>query len=569
LLGLAWISGFTLLAFVAWIPFFFTENAVLASTIKKKKRFLFWLAYLTFLVWNITDTWWVMYASVGGAVLAITCNSLLMAFTYWLYLFSTQKISSNFRVLLFIPFWMGFEYFHTDWDLSWTWLTLGNVFAFKTSWVQWYEYTGVSGGSLWVLLVNCLAFLSIVEFKNYQLGRKAVLIIAVLVIVYAPIELSEYVLEHYLVHSPSTQTVKGQTVNVLVVQPSFDPYEEKFLRYDKETQKYKGIPFPEQFKQTMALLRGKIDSSTDYIVLPETYIVSQYADDDIYEDKFREHPYINFFYDSILSKFPNVTIVSGADTYYRYGKNETHQPTARKYSGGTPGDEEWYESFNSAVQIAAGKPVEVYHKSKLVPGVEMMPFPTVFGPLAELAIEMGGTSGSLGKQNEREVFAGPKGARVAPIICYESVFGEYVTEYVRKGANILFIVTNDAWWYDTPGYKQHLAYGALRAIETRRYIARSANTGISCIIDDAGEIHHPAKWYEKTVISYSVPLIDWETFYVRNGDWLSKIMSWAAVFLLLLGIFLWLRGRQTEKKKAHDKQTEKNKIMGIDRVKNS
>jgi apolipoprotein N-acyltransferase len=256
-------------------------------------------------------------------------------------------------------------------------------------------------------------------------------------------------------------------------------------------------------------------------------------------------------------------VVTGADTHYTYGADEKRLPTARKYEQSNA----YFECFNSALQLRIEKPVDVYHKSKLVPGVEMLPFPKVFGLLGSLAINMGGTTGSLGRQQEREVFEGPKGAKVGPIICYESVFGEFVTEYVKKGANVLFIITNDGWWDNTPGHKQHLAYATLRAIETRRYIARSANTGISCVIDDAGEIHHRAEWFEKTAIKYAIPLIDWETYYVKHGDYIARTLRWVALFSFLFGFYLRFRDKKHAKNKIQNKEKEKLRMRGIERMK--
>jgi len=110
--------------------------------------------------------------------------------------------------------------------------------------------------------------------------------------------------------------------------------------------------------------------------------------------------------------------------------------------------------------------ISYYHKSKLVPGVERMPFPTLFKPLESLAINLGGTMGSLGIQNERTVFySHNKKARIAPVICYESAYSDFVSDYVENGANLIFIITNDGWWENTPGHRQHLAYSRLRAIE--------------------------------------------------------------------------------------------------------
>ncbi|WP_431217736.1 nitrilase-related carbon-nitrogen hydrolase [Puia sp. P3] len=68
------------------------------------------------------------------------------------------------------------------------------------------------------------------------------------------------------------------------------------------------------------------------------------------------------------------------------------------------------------------------------------------------------------------------------------MYGEFMSRYVRNGANVVAIITNDGWWGNTPGYRQHESYARLRAIETRRWVIRSANTGVSCVISPAGEI---------------------------------------------------------------------------------
>ena len=124
-----------------------------------------------------------------------------------------------------------------------------------------------------------------------------------------------------------------------------------------------------------------------------------------------------------------------------------------------------------------------------------MPFPAIFGLLDDFAIDLGGTAGSLGMQAHPSVFRSGK-ITAAPVVCYESVYGDYVREYINQGANIICIMTNDGWWEDTPGYRQHCQYARLRAIEERRSIARSANTGISCFIDQRGEIHQATKSFE-------------------------------------------------------------------------
>ena len=119
------------------------------------------------------------------------------------------------------------------------------------------------------------------------------------------------------------------------------------------------------------------------------------------------------------------------------------------------------------------------------------------------------------------------------IICYESVYGEYCTDYIKAGAKALCVITNDAWWGDTPGYRQHLSYSCLRAIETRRDIARCANTGISGFIDQRGEILSQSGWWVPQHMEGQIHLNSAETFFVRHGDITGRVCTLAALLLLL------------------------------------
>jgi apolipoprotein N-acyltransferase len=120
------------------------------------------------------------------------------------------------------------------------------------------------------------------------------------------------------------------------------------------------------------------------------------------------------------------------------------------------------------------------------------------------------------------------------VICYESIYGDFVREYILNGADLIFIITNDGWWDDTPGYRQHLLYGRLRAIEMRRSIARSANTGISCFINQRGDILQKTGWWNKTAIKGTLNKNEEITFYARTGDTIGRVFSFLAVFLFLI-----------------------------------
>ncbi|MGZ3867314.1 MAG: apolipoprotein N-acyltransferase [Bacteroidia bacterium] len=505
LLGCAWFSPLTFLIFIGFVPLFIL-TAEVSENARRPKWAVFGYSYLSFLLWNIIVTWWTWFASPGGCVFAITVNALIMSSVYLLFFVLWRKLkTTKFRVYaiwMLIPVWLTFEYFHTNWELAWPWLSLGNVFSFQTKWIQWYEFTGVPGGSLWALVVNILVFKLLPasgENGKYKIAKAAMAL-------FLPFGLS------LCLGFLRMETSKaGQ--NVVVVQPNIDPYEEKFF-----------IAYGTQLVQVYEQLKGKINNETDYLVLPETFFTENIWENDI------ESAYsVKFLRDSLLKRFPKLQIVTGASTLYKYEAGDVYSPTARKFSDA----DAYYESFNTGLQLDNFGAMQVYHKSKLVPGVERMPYPAFFKPLEKLAIDLGGTSGSLGTQEEREVFFNKdKSVGVAPVICFESVFGEYVTDYVKKGANLIFIITNDGWWRDSPGYRHHLNYARLRAIETRKPIARCANTGISCFINEKGEISEETKWWEPAVIKAFLIPNNEQTFYTRFGDWISKI----SLGLLLLAI---------------------------------
>jgi apolipoprotein N-acyltransferase len=151
-------------------------------------------------------------------------------------------------------------------------------------------------------------------------------------------------------------------------------------------------------------------------------------------------------------------------------------------------------------------------------------------------IDLGGFVGSYGSQAERTVYAAAAGApalRPAPLICYESIYGDFVAEYVPNGATLFTLSTNDAWWLDSPGYRQLLRYGSLRCIETRRDLARAANTGYTGFINQKGDITQLVPAWVPAASRGLVHLNDEQTFYVRYGELIGRGAQGLAVLLLL------------------------------------
>lgn len=480
-------SGFPFVIFFAFVPIFI----ILEKRLTQKSTFFYSL--IAFIVWNTLTTYWIWNASPFGCVAAILVNSLLMSTVLVLTSLIRDRFDQKRAWWAFVAFWLAFEYIHHNWDLTWPWLTLGNVFSSYPSFVQWYEFTGVLGGSLWVLITNIFVF--------YTWKRKKIqlLIIPILTL---PVLWSFFCVPNMM---------KGEGVNVVMVQPNIDPYNEKF----------DGLSSIQQVKKFVELAKSKVDSTTELLIGPETAIVQG-----VWEDHFEWSPEISVL-NALIEEFPQLNIIIGATTYKMYRDSSEFTHTSRKYQ-----DSEFrYDIFNSAIFLNNSNS-DVYHKSKLVQGVEFIPFEKVIKHLDFLTIKLGGASGSLGTQAHREVFD-VNNVDVAPIICYESIFGEYVTLYVRKGARLFTIITNDGWWKNTSGYQQHLHYASLRAIECRRPIARCANTGISAFIKSDGQIVKTSQWDREDVLKACLYINDEVTFYVKYGDLIGRLSSFLSLFFIL------------------------------------
>lgn len=505
LLSAGWPSyGFAPLLFFAFVPLLLLEDKFYTKY-ELRPGLIFRYSYLTFFTWNLLTTWWVYNASFGGAILAIVFNSLFFAIVFMFYHVARKIAGLGF--LVFVSFWLTFEYVHINWELSWPWLTLGNGLAGTHSIIQWYEYTGVFGGSLWILTLNYILYHGVKMYLLKEKKKAYTAGAAALVFVLVPALISYNIYTGY--------REKSDPSNIVVVQPNIDPYNEKF----------DGMSPEQQLAKMLNLAAEKADQQTDYIVFPETALT-----ENVWEDQLNDCFSLSMMR-AFIRHLPRANMVTGLSSNKVYKTRQEVTATARKFRDA----DIYYDSFNTAMQLSNAGEVQLYHKSKLVPGVEKMPFPKLLKPLEKLAIDLGGTSGSLGIQTDRTVFFSSDKTGVAPVICYESIYGEFVSDYVKKGANLLFIITNDGWWGDTPGYKQHLAYGKLRAIETRRSIARSANTGISCFIDQRGDVYSETRWWEAVSIKGTLNKNSETTFYVRHGDYIGRILSYfALVFFILM-----------------------------------
>ncbi|MFZ1496843.1 MAG: apolipoprotein N-acyltransferase, partial [Saprospiraceae bacterium] len=421
-----------------------------------------------------------------------------------------RQLGDAIGYVAFVCFWLSWEHLHLRWELSWPWLTLGNAFAQQPNWVQWYEFTGVPGGGIWIMVANILILYGI---KNYPVIQYRFWFYAA-VFILIPIGVSYIRLSKY-------NHLTDAHHEVAIIQPNYEPHYEKFV-IDRDI----------QLQKCLRLAQSCLTPTTEYLVFPETTF------EGVLRNNIRESEPIRAL-QLFAKQYPNLNIVSGVDAYKVYNTNEPLGKAAR-YSDRR---DVYWESYNAAVQLSPNDSISFYLKSRLVPGPEIIPYRTLFFFIEPLVDKLGGSFAGLGTQAQRSVFT-YEGKKIAPVICYESIYGEYITEYIRAGAQAIFIMTNDGWWDDTAGYLQHLKFGALRAIETRRYIARAANTGTSSVILPTGEITQSTAYGSDAAFIGKIGLRNEQTFYVQYGDYLSRIAIFFTILIFGIGLSTFIRVRR-------------------------
>lgn len=490
--------GFT--ALFGFVPLLCMERVASQSGIRRVWRWHF----PAFLLWNAFTTFWVCNATVGGGIFAIAANSLQMSLIFGIFRKSSRYLRGVLPYILLAALWIAWERrYLTGGEISWPWLVLGNAFAGSTGLVQWYEFTGSLGGSLWVWASNLAIFGMMVMLSDGSWNRcgikaRAAAVTASLAVIFVPMICSAILWSGF--------REEGETLDVAILQPNIDPYN-----------KFTAMTQDRQNAILSGLAEDAMESCGDRLLLlaPETFT------GDVIVGNANESPTVRRFA-SLLSAHPGAYMLMGASTRDYIMSDERPSQTARSLS-----DDVWIESHNSAIMLDGNGVRDIYHKSKLVVGVEMIPYPAVFRPIDDM---LGGVMGRcVGQDSISLLYAGE--VPVGCAVCYESVYGEFCTGYVRAGAQLLAIITNDAWWGDTPGYRQHLRYACLRAIETRRDIARCANTGISAFINPRGEIVSRTEWYGDGILSGKVHLSGRETFFVRYGDIVGRLCVFIAVML--------------------------------------
>lgn len=502
-LFLALISGLALtlafppfrlgfLAYWALIPLFYLFE-------DKEPGEAFRWGYLAGLFISLGTIYWISWVTVPGALATLAIHPLYFGLYGMLHAFLRRRLGDVH--ILVIPFlWTSIEYLRSLGELGFPWVSLGYTQSYYLSLIQYSTYTSVFGVSFWVAAINAIVYTILRSLQN---TRRTLILVGVLVLLF----IVPWIYGRQVI--PKSDDFE-ETVRVALVQGNIDPY----VKWEKENRQL-------SFDIYEQLTFDAAAAEPDLIVWPETATPAYLRIDRTWRD------WIFALVDSL-----NIPLVTGT-------------PDVEFLPEGN------YRTYNAVFLLLPGsRDIQSYYKLHLVPFGERVPYEDQFSFIKALfqRFEMGEGNFSPGREIIVLQMPWREGKLgLGPVICFESIFPDLVRQFVAKGARLLLVVTNDAWfgkewvatklaywrprWFFgtlarwlTSGMYQHAQIAVFRAIENRISIARAANTGVSETIDPYGRVRQTLDVWRRGVLVDELSPRGETTFYSRHGDLFAKLV---------------------------------------------
>lgn len=490
LLGLAltpWSLG--LLAWIAYVP-------LLKVLMTCGRRNVAVTAVGTHLVaYVIAGHWVVLHPFATTAVISATGLVILalLAAVPWALASAAGNVNSGWRLVAVIAGVGSIEMLHLYSEIGFPWLLLGHTQSSIEPFNQIAELGGVTGISVYLLGLNVGVFLGFSERGR----RRLLAIVCSFVMVIVTAGYGSWVQIRY------DQTKVDGDRHVLVVQTALGAE----VWSDVESTERVDSLLARTLHVLHTIDRQEADSSStmkpDLIVWPETAIPpTSLTDRDM---------------ETIVDRLQTPLLSGAIEMLSRSDRGPVFANSAFLY---VPG---------------AGK-TSTYRKRRLVPFAEYVPYSSILPGLGVLSAPAGGVSGY--QPGVRAGIFTVGSMQVGVLICLESTIGQLAREATVGGAEVLIVLTQDGWWGNTFGYRQHVDVARLRAIETRRPVLQASATGISAHIGADGRVRSSLKWMQPAAALWSVQTQTANTAYLILGDWPGWLCLIMAAVLILRSTLL-------------------------------
>ncbi len=468
-----------------------------------KGRLFLILVFASMFLWNASTTYWLYNTNIGTGIAIQVVNTILFIIPWVLYHHAAKRSNKSLKYILFVSSWISVEYIQYHWLLSYPFLNLGNALSTQPHWIQFMEYTGVLGGSLWILLTN----LSLYHLFDHLLEKGITVrltpyFIESAAMISVPLVISMVIFRSY--------EEKGEEVGVLIVHPNVNCRTEKYT-----------LPQSELIDKYLDLTLKNIKSDTDFILWPETAIPDLGWFSDLSTNTDLKKVYHS------LSQFKDANLITGGILYEQSTDKDDLNVLYHEHS------KVWYRTYNAAIGLSFAKnKLQIRTKEKLVPVEETMTNSISYS-LRKVFSSLGGFRFSH-RTHDPDYFDHAKGLFSLPLICYESLYGQFTSEKMGDKRGIIFILLNEGWYKNLTGAAQFMYYSAIRAIESRRSIARSSNDGISCAINQRGQIENKIANFSPRAIKVKLKANDAETFYSMAGNYIGYLSLGLSLIVALI-----------------------------------
>lgn len=430
------------------------------------------------------------------AVPALVLLALYMALYVGLFALGARVLVENLpspAALWLVPaLWVGLDWLRGLLFSGFPWMDLGYALWGQPALIQVADLLGHHGVTFLLVLVNTLPVLLLSAGPEAG-GRGRMMLAAPVVLVVAIVAVYSVVRWQQV----EQQMAVAGRMHIGIVQGNID----QDLKWSPENQ---GKTVATYIDRTASLFAGGDGGRRPTLVVwPETALPFYPANSMFVEDLQR----LNTRFDMAL--------LTGAPWYEVVDREKKE-----------------YDYYNSAVLIApTGEFIDRYSKSHLVPFGEYVPLKPLLPFLAPLVEAVGDFSpGIIGRPPQW------RHGRLGVLICFESIFPAIAGQWVRNGANVLVNLTNDAWYGKSSAPYHSLAMTAFRAVETRRSLVRSANTGISGFIDPLGRVVRQSGLFEPWAAAEDVVLMEGKSLWLRGGRLFAPLCAAAALVAIGGGV---------------------------------
>ena len=487
-------------------------------------------SFLIFFIWELYTVSWVPlsgftkpdYFMVIGGLLILILHPIVyyipLTLTYFFIVKHLKVKRYPNLTLIFLPIvWVAFEYLQTTNQVTFPWLTLGYTETYNLEKIQYIEYTGIYGISAWICSIGVMIFYLFrkISEREWKLrSPKALGLAAGIVLLYFLPNVYNGVTSSKEIY---TDNKSDGSIRVGVIQPNKNPWFKWEADHFRITNDYVDI-----MKELV-----RTEPKPDLLIMPETSLPYHLR----WNWNDSKLKIITDFVDK-----EGIPLLVGAPDLYYYPEGAYVPPDAREFNK----SKKKYDVFNTAFLIEKGTgkdSFQVHNKSRLVIGSERIPYQESIPFLKDIVPWAVGI-GSFQMGTDTTLFNLDGKYKFNVAICYESVYPQDYADYINKGADFSVIITNDGWWGKLFGTYQHNQYAVLRAIENRRWIARSANTGISCVIDPYGNFYDETPINERRFFNAGIGIRKEKTFYTMNGDVFALVIMYVCILSFTLALVM-------------------------------